>query len=52
MIQQWKEQFSRIILDFTSIPMGNDLCIVIAGGEVPHLGAVAVAQARPSLLDS
>ena len=52
MIQQWKEQFSRIILDFTSIPMGNDLCIVIAGGEVPHLGAVAVAQARPSLQDS
>jgi hypothetical protein len=51
MIQQWKDQYSRIIIDFTAVPMGNDLCVVIAGGEVPHLGAVAVAQARPSLKD-
>jgi hypothetical protein len=52
MIRQWKDQSSRIALDFTSIPMGNDLCVVIAGGDAPHLGAVAVAQARPSLQDS
>jgi hypothetical protein len=51
MIQQWKDQYSRIIIEFTSVPMGNDLCVVIAGGEVPHLGAVAVAQVRPSLQD-
>jgi hypothetical protein len=52
MIQQWKDQYSRIIIDFSSVPMGNDLCVVIAGGEVPHLGAVAVAQAPPSLQDN
>lgn len=49
--QQWKKQYLRIIIEFVAIPMGDDLCIVIAGGEVPHLGAVAVAQARPSLKD-
>jgi hypothetical protein len=52
MIRQWKTQSARIVIDFTSIPMGNDLCIVIAGGDAPHLGAAAVAQARPSLQDS
>jgi ABC-type sugar transport system substrate-binding protein len=51
MIRQWKDQSSRIALDFTSISMGDDLCVVIAGGDAPHLGAVAVAQARPSLQD-
>jgi hypothetical protein len=51
MIQQHKEQYQRIAVDFTSVAMGNDLCVVIAGGELPHLGAVAVAQARPSLAD-
>jgi hypothetical protein len=51
MVQQHKEQYQRIVVDFTSVAMGNDLCVVIAGGELPHLGAVAVAQARPSLQD-
>ena len=31
--------------------MGNDCCVVITGGDRPHLGAVALAQARPSLSD-
>jgi hypothetical protein len=52
MIRQWKDQSSKIAIDFTSVTMGNDLCVVIAGGDAPHLGAAAVAQARPSLLDS
>jgi hypothetical protein len=51
MVQQHSERYQRIAVDFTSVAMGNDLCVVIAGGEVPHLGAVAVAQARPSLQD-
>ncbi len=34
-----------------SISMGNDLCICIYGGNLPHLGAVALSIARPSLLD-
>ena len=51
MIRQWKDPSSRISIEFTSIAMGSDLCVVIAGGDAPHLGAVAVAQARASLQD-
>ena len=32
--------------------VGNDLLIAIWGGETPHIGAVAVAQPRPSLKNS
>ena len=31
--------------------IGNDLLVAIWGGERPHIGAVAVAQPRPSLRD-
>jgi len=29
--------------------VGNDLLVVISGGDKPHIGSVAVAQPRPSL---
>lgn len=32
--------------------IGQDLLVAIWGGERPHIGAVAVAQPRPSLKDS
>jgi predicted nucleotide-binding protein len=31
--------------------IGNDLLVAIWGGEKPHIGAVSMAQARPSLKD-
>ena len=31
--------------------MGEDLCLILSGGEREHIGAVAVAQPRPSLAD-
>lgn len=31
--------------------IGPDLLVYIWGGEVPHIGAVAMAQPRPSLAD-
>ncbi len=31
--------------------VGEDLLVAISGGERPHIGAVAVAQPRPSLKD-
>jgi gallate decarboxylase subunit D len=31
--------------------IGNDFLVAIWGGEKPHIGAVAVAQPRPSLKD-
>lgn len=31
--------------------IGQDLLVAISGGEKPHIGAVSVAQPRPSLKD-
>jgi hypothetical protein len=31
--------------------IGEDVLVAIWGGEIPHIGAVAVAQPRPSLRD-
>ncbi len=52
MLPKWTETYGRVTLEAVSVPMGNDLCLVITGGDRPHLGAVALAQARPSLQDS
>lgn len=32
----------RIRLRLIAVPMGRDLCVVITGGDTPHLGAVTV----------
>ena len=32
--------------------MGEDYCLVVTGGDRPHLGAVALSTPRPSLADS
>ncbi|MFB3813479.1 MAG: proteasome assembly chaperone 4 family protein [Terriglobales bacterium] len=48
----WSERYGRISVDVVTLAMGNDLCLVITGGTRPHLGAVAVAQVRPSLADA
>ncbi|MBP2635307.1 MAG: hypothetical protein H6Q72_1214 [Firmicutes bacterium] len=42
----------RITLQFTPIHLGHDLCIVICGGDQPHLGAAAVAECHPNLTTS
>jgi len=34
-----------------AIPLGDDLCVAIFGGDVPHLGAVALAVSRKSLAE-
>ncbi|MBP2656661.1 MAG: hypothetical protein H6Q73_4230 [Firmicutes bacterium] len=39
----------RIIIKFTAIAMGHDLCIVVCGGDLPHLGAAALAQCCASM---
>ncbi|MBA7707468.1 hypothetical protein ES703_116340 [subsurface metagenome] len=38
-------------LDALVKQIGEDLLVAIWGGEKPHIGAVAVAQPRPSLKD-
>ncbi len=51
MLPEWSETYGRIALRALTTPMGKDLCVVITGGDRPHLGAVALAQPRPSLRD-
>ncbi|HLO68396.1 MAG TPA: hypothetical protein VK188_15335 [Holophaga sp.] len=41
----------RLRLELTCVPMGEDLLVAVSGGTRPHIGAVALAQARPSLRD-
>ena len=35
-----------------AIKSGEDLTVIISGGEKPHIGAIAVSIPRPSLKDS
>jgi len=47
----YQKSMGRLTIETVMLPMGDDLCIVITGGSVPHLGAAAVAQVRKSLKD-
>ena len=38
----------RTHLRLGATPMGRDLCVTLDGGDQPHIGAVALSQARPS----
>lgn len=44
-------QQGRIRLEMMCVRMGLDACLIITGGDRPHLGAVAVSQIRESLAD-
>lgn len=32
----------QIPVNLMAVPMGGDLCVIITGGDLPHLGAVTV----------
>ncbi len=42
----------RITINFAAVEMGKDLCVVVCGGDRPHLGAAALAQCRSSLAET
>lgn len=44
-----EQQTSRFDLLMSIVPMGNDLCVSLSGGDVPHVGAVAMAVPHPGL---
>lgn len=44
-----REASGRVSLTLTAQRLGLDLSVCLFGGDVPHIGAVAVAQPRPSL---
>jgi hypothetical protein len=50
-LHRWSEAGSRITIEAIDAPMGDDRCMAVSGGGRPHLGAVALAQPRPSLRD-
>ena len=39
---------NRLHIRLQAIPMGRDWCLILTGGDAPHLGATAVAQACPN----
>lgn len=41
----------RIRIGMKSIRVGDDLCLIISGGDRPHVGAVTLSVPRPSLAD-
>jgi gallate decarboxylase subunit D len=41
----------RIKINMKAITLGEDLCIIIAGGDSPHIGCVTLSVPRPSLSD-
>lgn len=52
MFEQTVKYCGRSDITFSVISQGKDLCVTIAGGDAPHIGAVALAQVRASLADS
>lgn len=48
---RFSETFRAAKIALEALPMGRDIAISVSGGERPHIGAVAVAQPRPSLAD-
>ena len=42
----------RISIEAKAILVGEDLCVIISGGDKPHIGCVTASVPRPSLSDS
>ncbi len=42
----------RIKINSKSTMVGKDLCVIISGGDSPHIGSVTLSVPRPSLSDS
>lgn len=40
-----------VVLTAEVIPMGDDLCVAVTGGDRPHLGSVALAVPHPGITD-
>ena len=49
--RQMSEAKGRFEVTAVAHELGNDCLVVIYGGTIPHIGAVAMGQVRPSLKD-
>lgn len=41
----------RIEVNLKAFDIGNDLCVIISGGDSPHIGSVTLSVPRKSLSD-
>jgi hypothetical protein len=41
----------RVEIELAWVRAGRDLSVTLSGGDLPHIGAVAVSQPRPSHVD-
>lgn len=46
-----KAEKGRIKIDMKAIMLGNDLCVIVSGGDSPHIGCTILSIPRPSLID-
>ncbi len=46
-----KAEEGRIKIDMKAIMLGNDLCVIVSGGDSPHIGCTILSIPRPSLID-
>lgn len=46
---EFQRQRGRFTLTAQAIPMGQDLCVAVWGGDRPHVGCAALAAPHPSL---
>lgn len=50
-MKKFIKNYQNIIIEAQVIEAGEDLCIIITGGEKPHIGSVSISIPRPSLAD-
>ena len=48
----FRKNSRNIIIEAQVIESGDDLCVVVAGGEEHHIGSVSISMPRPSLSNS
>jgi hypothetical protein len=51
MVQHITVESGRIRINLKAITVGEDLCVIIYGGDSPHIGCVTLSVPRPSLKD-
>jgi hypothetical protein len=50
-VQDLAIEKGRIKINIKAITIGEDLCVIISGGDSPHIGCVTLSVPRPSLSD-
>lgn len=50
-MQELSIEKGRIKISVKAFLVGEDLCVIISGGDSPHIGCVTLSVPRPSLSD-